>query len=94
MGVGTPLDILEAVKSGIDLFIVLFLLGMQERILYTTKGIVKIRNSKYALDISQLMKVVNVTLVVISPNLFYIIYKKEKRCWVLNSIQYIIYFFI
>ena len=38
------------------------------------------------------MKVVNVTLVVTLLNHFYIIFKKEKKCWVLNSIQYIIYF--
>ena len=53
MGVGTPLDILEAVKSGIDLFdCVIPTRNARNGFLYTSKGIVKIRNAKYALDIS------------------------------------------
>ena len=53
MGVGTPLDILEAVKSGIDLFdCVIPTRNARNGFLYTSKGIVKIRNSKYAFDIS------------------------------------------
>ena len=53
MGVGTPLDILEAVQSGIDLFdCVIPTRNARNGFLYTSKGIVKIRNAKYALDIS------------------------------------------
>ena len=53
MGVGTPLDILEAVKSGIDLFdCVIPTRNARNGFLYTSSGIVKIRNSKYAIDIN------------------------------------------
>ena len=95
MGVGTPLDILEAVKSGIDLFdCVIPTRNARNGFLYTSKGIVKIRNSKYSLDISPVDESCNVTLVVTLQIIFTLFTKKEKKCWVLNSIRYIIYFFI
>ena len=48
MGVGTPLDIVKAVESGIDMFdCVIPTRHARNGYLYTSEGVVKIRNSKY-----------------------------------------------
>ena len=48
MGVGTPLDIVKAVRSGVDMFdCVIPTRHARNGYLYTSKGIVKIRNSEY-----------------------------------------------
>ena len=47
MGVGTPLDIVKAVEAGIDMFdCVIPTRHARNGYLYTSKGIVKIRNSE------------------------------------------------
>ena len=51
MGVGTPADIVHAVAHGIDLFdCVLPTRNARNGWLYTRKGIIKLRNSRYRLD--------------------------------------------
>ena len=51
MGVGRPEDIIEAVKRGIDMFdCVIPTRHARTGFLYTSKGIVKIRNSRYQDD--------------------------------------------
>jgi len=51
MGVGTPEDIIEAVKRGIDMFdCVMPTRNARNAYLFTRKGVVKIRNSQYASD--------------------------------------------
>jgi queuine tRNA-ribosyltransferase len=51
MGVGTPLDIAEAVSRGIDLFdCVMPTRHARNGQLFTSRGVVKIRNSRYADD--------------------------------------------
>ncbi len=51
MGVGRPEDIIEAVKRGIDMFdCVIPTRHARTGFLYTTKGILKIRNSRYQDD--------------------------------------------
>jgi queuine tRNA-ribosyltransferase len=51
MGVGTPLDIADAVSRGVDLFdCVMPTRHARTGYLFTSKGIVKIRNSRYATD--------------------------------------------
>ena len=48
MGVGTPLDIVKAVRSGVDMFdCVIPTRHARNGYLYTSKGIVKIRNSEH-----------------------------------------------
>ena len=48
MGVGTPLDIVKAVESGIDMFdCVIPNRHARNGYLYTSEGVVKIRNSKH-----------------------------------------------
>ena len=80
MGVGTPLDILEPVKSGIDLFdCVIPTRNARNGFLYTSSGIVKIRNSKYVIDITQLMKVVNVTLVMFTKSFLHYLQKRKRN---------------
>jgi queuine tRNA-ribosyltransferase len=55
MGVGTPEDILEAVERGIDMFdCVLPTRNARHGYLFTSKGIVRIRNEKYIKDFSPL----------------------------------------
>ena len=55
MGVGTPLDIIQAVECGIDLFdCVIPTRNARNNYLYTNNGIVRIRNSKYKDDITPL----------------------------------------
>jgi len=52
MGVGRPEDIIEAVKRGIDMFdCVIPTRHARTGFLYTSKGILKIRNSRYQDDI-------------------------------------------
>ena len=52
MGLGKPEDIVEAVRRGIDMFdCVIPTRHARTGFLYTTKGILKIRNSKYQDDI-------------------------------------------
>ena len=51
MGVGTPEDIVEAVKRGVDMFdCVIPTRNARTGFLYTKKGIVKLRNSRYKDD--------------------------------------------
>ena len=53
MGVGTPADIVHAVAQGIDMFdCVLPTRNARNGWLYTRKGIIKLRNSRYRLDLS------------------------------------------
>ena len=53
MGVGTPEDIVYAVACGIDIFdCVLPTRNARNGWLYTSHGIIKIRNSRYAMDLS------------------------------------------
>ncbi|MCK5263131.1 MAG: tRNA guanosine(34) transglycosylase Tgt, partial [Gammaproteobacteria bacterium] len=55
MGVGTPSDIIEAVRRGVDMFdCVIPTRHARTGFLYTSKGIIKIRNSKYTDDIRPL----------------------------------------
>lgn len=52
MGVGTPEDIIESVRRGIDMFdCVMPTRNARTGFLYTSTGIVKIRNSKYKDDL-------------------------------------------
>jgi len=51
MGVGTPEDLVEAVRRGIDMFdCVMPTRNARNGYLFTTTGVVKIRNSQYKLD--------------------------------------------
>jgi len=53
MGVGTPLDIVEAVLRGVDMFdCVIPTRNARTGFLYTKKGVLKLRNSKYKGDMS------------------------------------------
>ena len=53
MGVGTPEDIVEAVRRGIDMFdCVMPTRNARNGFLFTSKGMVRIRNAKYSDDIS------------------------------------------
>ena len=55
MGVGTPGDIIEAVRRGVDMFdCVIPTRHARTGFLYTSEGIIKIRNSKYTDDIRPL----------------------------------------
>ena len=52
MGVGTPEDIVEAVKRGVDIFdCVIPTRNARTGFLYTKKGILKLRNSRYKDDL-------------------------------------------
>ena len=51
MGVGTPEDLVEAVRRGIDMFdCVMPTRNARNGHLFTTNGVIKIRNSQYQLD--------------------------------------------
>ena len=51
MGVGTPLDLLEGVASGVDMFdCVMPSRNARNGYLFTSEGVVKIRNAKYKKD--------------------------------------------
>jgi queuine tRNA-ribosyltransferase len=55
MGVGTPEDLVEAVRRGMDLFdCVLPTRNARNGHLYTSRGVVKIRNSRYRTDTAPL----------------------------------------
>lgn len=55
MGVGTPKDLVEAVERGIDMFdCVMPTRNARNGYLFTSVGIVKIRNAQYKLDTNQL----------------------------------------
>lgn len=55
MGVGTPADILQGVLNGVDMFdCVMPSRNARNAHLFTSKGVVRIRNSKYAMDTSPL----------------------------------------
>lgn len=55
MGVGTPTDLVESVARGVDMFdCVLPTRNARNGWLYTSEGIVKIRNAKYRLDTAPL----------------------------------------
>ena len=55
MGVGTPLDIVEAVEQGIDMFdCVIPTRHARNGYLYTSHGVIKIRNSQYKNDLNPL----------------------------------------
>jgi queuine tRNA-ribosyltransferase len=51
MGVGTPLDLVEGVASGVDMFdCVMPSRNARNGYLFTSEGVVKIRNAKYKKD--------------------------------------------
>lgn len=55
MGVGTPVDIMNAVSAGIDMFdCVMPTRNARNGYLFTHKGLIKIRNSRYKNDFSPL----------------------------------------
>ena len=55
MGVGTPMDILEGVLNGVDMFdCVMPTRNARNAHLFTSQGVVRIRNSKYAMDTTPL----------------------------------------
>jgi len=55
MGVGTPLDLVEGVASGVDMFdCVMPSRNARNGYLFTSEGVVKIRNAKYKKDTSAL----------------------------------------
>jgi queuine tRNA-ribosyltransferase len=55
MGVGTPQDILDAVRQGIDLFdCVLPTRNARNGWLYTSEGVIKLRNARYRDDLRRL----------------------------------------
>lgn len=55
MGVGKPEDIVEAVRRGIDMFdCVMPTRNARNAHLFTHKGVIKLRNSRYAKDLSPL----------------------------------------
>ncbi len=55
MGVGTPMDIVDAVSNGIDMFdCVIPTRNARNGFLYTSEGIVRIRNAIYADDVRPL----------------------------------------
>lgn len=55
MGVGTPADILAAVRVGVDLFdCVLPTRNARNGFLFTSEGVVRIRNSQYRVDLGPL----------------------------------------
>lgn len=55
MGVGTPRDLVEGVAAGVDMFdCVLPTRNARNGWLYTTRGVVKIRNSQYRHDLQPL----------------------------------------
>ena len=55
MGVGTPTDLVEGVKRGIDMFdCVMPTRNARNGYIFTSKGIVKIRNAKYRTDTNPL----------------------------------------
>ena len=55
MGVGTPMDILQGVLNGVDMFdCVMPSRNARNAHLFTSQGVVRIRNSKYAMDTSPL----------------------------------------
>jgi queuine tRNA-ribosyltransferase len=51
MGVGTPLDLIEGVAMGVDMFdCVMPSRNARNGYLFTSEGVIKIRNAKYKLD--------------------------------------------
>lgn len=57
MGVGTPENILEAVERGVDMFdCVLPTRNARHGLLYTSEGLLRIKNEKYKKDLSPLDK--------------------------------------
>jgi queuine tRNA-ribosyltransferase len=55
MGVGTPQDILDAVRAGIDMFdCVLPTRNARNGWLYTSQGVIKLRNARYRDDLAPL----------------------------------------
>ena len=55
MGVGTPLDLVEGVAMGVDMFdCVMPSRNARNGYLFTSEGVVKIRNAKYKSDTSPL----------------------------------------
>jgi queuine tRNA-ribosyltransferase len=55
MGVGTPADILEAVRRGIDMFdCVMPTRNARNGFLFTSRGVLKLRNSRFKTDTSPL----------------------------------------
>lgn len=55
MGVGTPVDIVEAVRRGVDMFdCVMPTRNARNGHLFTSEGVVRIRNSKYRYDTNPL----------------------------------------
>ena len=57
MGVGTPSDIIEAVLRGVDMFdCVIPTRNARTGFLYTNKGILRLRNSKYKDDMAPIQE--------------------------------------
>lgn len=57
MGVGTPADLVEAVRRGIDMFdCVMPTRNARNAYLFTSKGILKLRNAKYRHDLAPIDK--------------------------------------
>ena len=55
MGVGTPIDLVEGVATGVDMFdCVMPSRNARNGYLFTSEGVVKIRNAKYKLDTAPL----------------------------------------
>jgi queuine tRNA-ribosyltransferase len=55
MGVGTPQDLLDAVRAGVDMFdCVLPTRNARNGWLYTSTGVIKLRNARYRDDLSPL----------------------------------------
>jgi queuine tRNA-ribosyltransferase len=55
MGVGTPLDLVEGVAMGVDMFdCVMPSRNARNGYLFTSEGVVKIRNAKYKIDTAPL----------------------------------------
>ena len=82
MGVGKPADLVEGVRRGIDMFdCVMPTRNARNGHLFTSQGVVKIRNAKYRNDTSPIANV-TAMLVKTSAEVIYIIWKMwgNARC--------------
>jgi queuine tRNA-ribosyltransferase len=68
MGVGTPVNILECIALGVDMFdCVLPTRNARHGLLYTSKGMINIKNNKWRTTLVRLMKIAPVAPVVPTP---------------------------
>ena len=82
MGVGTPLDLVEGVASGVDMFdCVMPSRNARNGYLFTSEGVVKIRNAKYKKDTGPLDPNCVVRLVAITLGHIFITFKKLMKFW-------------